>query len=121
MAEQDIKENEMTPVSRVDYVRGIKGKDSVLITPNELLSAMFQDRGDASPNDFNDNLLGVSAINDSNSKANNNPNISYGLLLTFKSGSYWGQMAIHINATTFKFRTRNNIGNWTEWRSVTLT
>ena len=31
MAEQDIKENEMTSVSSVDYVRGLKGKDSVLI------------------------------------------------------------------------------------------
>ena len=33
MAEQDIKENEMTSVSSVDYVRGLKGKDSVLIKP----------------------------------------------------------------------------------------
>ena len=32
----DIKENEMTPVSSVDYVRGLKGKDSVLIKPGDL-------------------------------------------------------------------------------------
>lgn len=38
MAEQDIKENEMTPVSSVDYVRGLKGKDSVLITPSSLMT-----------------------------------------------------------------------------------
>lgn len=37
MAEQDIKENEMTTVSSVDYVRGLKGKDSVLITPDNLI------------------------------------------------------------------------------------
>ena len=37
MAEkQDIKENEMTTVSSVDYVRGLKGKDSVLIKPGAL-------------------------------------------------------------------------------------
>lgn len=36
MAEQDIKENEMTTVSSVDYVRGLKGKDSVLIKPGDL-------------------------------------------------------------------------------------
>ena len=36
MAEQDIKENEMTSVSSVDYVRGLKGKDSVLIAPDNL-------------------------------------------------------------------------------------
>ena len=34
----DIKENEMTPVSSVDYVRGLKGKDSVLITPSSLMT-----------------------------------------------------------------------------------
>ena len=36
MAEQDIKENEMTVSSSVDYVRGLKGKDSVLITVEDL-------------------------------------------------------------------------------------
>ena len=36
MAEQDIKENKMTSVSSVDYVRGLKGKDSVLIKPGDL-------------------------------------------------------------------------------------
>ena len=39
MAEQDIKENEMTPVSSVDYVRALKGKDSVLVTPTDLSKA----------------------------------------------------------------------------------
>lgn len=34
----DIKENEMTSVSSVDYVRGLKGKDSVLITPSSLMT-----------------------------------------------------------------------------------
>ena len=36
MAEQDVKENEMTSVDSVDYVRGLKGKDSVLIAPDKL-------------------------------------------------------------------------------------
>lgn len=36
MAEQDIKENEMASVGSVDYVRGLKGKDSVLIRPDDL-------------------------------------------------------------------------------------
>ena len=39
MAEkQDIREDQMTPVSSVDYVRGLKGKDSVLITPSSLMT-----------------------------------------------------------------------------------
>lgn len=33
----DIKENEMTSVSSVDYVRGLKGKDSVLIKKDDLV------------------------------------------------------------------------------------
>ena len=33
---EKIKENEMTSVDSVDYVRGLKGKDSVLIKPDDL-------------------------------------------------------------------------------------
>lgn len=33
---EKIKENEMTSASSVDYVRGLKGKDSVLIAPSDL-------------------------------------------------------------------------------------
>nr|DAG20157.1 MAG TPA: hypothetical protein [Bacteriophage sp.] len=37
MAEkQDIREDQMTSVDSVDYVRGLKGKDSVLIAPDKL-------------------------------------------------------------------------------------
>lgn len=36
---EDIKENEMTSVSSVDYVRALKGKDSVLVTPADLSKA----------------------------------------------------------------------------------
>ncbi len=42
MAEQDIKENEMTVASSVDYVRGLKGKDSVLIKPGMILLSESQ-------------------------------------------------------------------------------
>lgn len=37
MAEQDIREDQMTSVSSVDYVRGLKGKDSVLIKRDDLV------------------------------------------------------------------------------------
>ena len=33
---EDIRENAMTVSSSVDYVRGLKGKDSVLIRPDDL-------------------------------------------------------------------------------------
>lgn len=37
MAEQDIREDQMTVSSSVDYVRGLKGKDSVLIKKDDLV------------------------------------------------------------------------------------
>ena len=33
----DIKENEMTTVNSVDYVRGLKGRNSVLVSPTNML------------------------------------------------------------------------------------
>ena len=41
MAEQDIREDQMTITNTVDYLRGIKGKDSILIAPGNLLSHCF--------------------------------------------------------------------------------
>ena len=38
MAEQDIREDQMTSVSSVDYVRGLKGENSVLIIPSSLMT-----------------------------------------------------------------------------------
>ena len=35
----DIRENAMTVSNSVDYVRGLKGKDSVLVTPTDLSKA----------------------------------------------------------------------------------
>ena len=37
MAEQDIREDQMNVSSSVDYVRGLKGKDSVLIKRDDLV------------------------------------------------------------------------------------
>ena len=45
MASGDIQEDQMTITNTVDYLRGIKGKDSILIAPGNLLSALFQYRG----------------------------------------------------------------------------
>ena len=39
MAEQDIREDQMTITNTVDYLRGLKGKDSVLVTPTDLSKA----------------------------------------------------------------------------------
>ena len=45
MAEQDIREDQMTIVSSVDYVRGLKGNNSVLITISDLFSDVVRERG----------------------------------------------------------------------------
>ena len=46
MAEkQDIREDQMTIANTVDYLRGLKGKDSVLIAPKELLSEVLMYKG----------------------------------------------------------------------------
>ena len=39
MASDDIREDQMTIVSSVDYVRGMNGKNSVLVTPTDLSKA----------------------------------------------------------------------------------
>ena len=43
--EKDVRENEMTPVNSVDYVRGLKGKDSVLITLGNMASIIKETQG----------------------------------------------------------------------------
>lgn len=37
---QDIKENEMTSVSRVSYLRGLNSNNSVLVAPNDVLEGV---------------------------------------------------------------------------------
>ena len=39
MASGDIQEDQMTITNTVDYLRGLKGKDSVLVTPTDLSKA----------------------------------------------------------------------------------
>ena len=127
MAEQDIKENEMTSVSSVDYVRGLKGKDSVLVTPAELLGLVFQGRGNVSSNIDNYTKTGFYGINDSVYKTGV---ISYGMLLVFSGvnvaeaagGNPIVQIAIngYHPAVAMKVRVRWE-STWSEWRSITLT
>ena len=45
MAEQDIREDQMTITNTVDYVRGLKGKDSVLMAISTLFLDVMKERG----------------------------------------------------------------------------
>lgn len=117
MAEQDIREDQMTSVSSVDYVRGLKGKDSVLIAPGNLLSALFQYRGGVK--DANNSLdAGYYTVN-----SNTIPNIPYvgfGILVTFKAADYIIQLYLYGDG--IKQRKSPDRGvSWGNWMSITFT
>ena len=127
MAEQDIREDQMTSVSSVDYVRGLKGKDSVLVSPVELLGLVFQGKGNVSSNIDNYTKTGFYGINDSIYKTGV---ISYGMLLVFSGvnvaeaagGNPIVQIAIngYHPAVAMKVRVRWE-STWSGWKSITLT
>lgn len=122
MAEQDVKENEMTTVSSVDYVRGLKGKDSVLIAPGNLLSALFQYRGDVSENYDNFIENGIYQIYSGANVTNAPTGIGYGMLLVFKTKFYLFQIAMDVRPSNISVKLRTNSGPaWSDWKSVTLT
>lgn len=112
----DIKENEMTSVSSVDYVRGLKDKDSVLIAPINLLSALFQYRGVVQ--DANNSLdAGYYAV--SNSTTPNIPYVGYGILVTFKATDYIIQL--YLYGSGIKQRKSPDRGvSWADWKSITF-
>ena len=119
---EDIKENEMTTVSSVDYVRGLKGKDSVLIAPGNLLSALFQYRGDVSENYDNFINNGIYQIYSGANVTNAPTGIGYGMLLVFKTKFYLFQIAMDVRPSNISVKLRTNSGPaWSDWKSVTLT
>ncbi len=117
----DIKENEMTPVSGVDYVRGLNGGNSVLITPDNLLSLVMKHRG---------------AVDYTNSAAIDNTKTTgiyahwasiadgvgaYGILLVFNADVYIVQLDLSFNSRILMRRSIDKGSTWSEWKSVTLT
>lgn len=127
MAEQDIREDQMTITNTVDYLRGLKGKDSVLVTPAELLGLVFQGRGNVSSNIDNYTKTGFYGINGSIYETGV---ISYGMLLVFSGvnvaeaagGNPIVQIAIngYHPAVAMKVRVRWE-STWSEWKSISLT
>ena len=135
MAEQDIKENEMTVASSVDYVRGLKGKDSVRIkrddlvriTPKLKLNGDFKD-----PANFPRAGLYIYEINTSTSGTFNGPEGNgtfYGTVeITSRIGGDINGLdvvtikAYSYNMTGFMLIGRKNTGkdtyNWGEWKQI---
>lgn len=117
----DIKEEQMTVVSDVDYVRGLKGKDSVLINMSSLFFNVILPKG------------GFNYSKQESVNAMTTPGVynhggaivgtegSYGLLLIIKSGTYVGQIDFTFNKRIIFRLSTDNGSTWGEWGSVTLT
>lgn len=114
---EDIREDQMTSVDSVDYVRGLKGKDSVLIAPRNLLSALFQYRGGVQ--DANNSLdAGYYTVN--SNTIPNIPYVGYGILVTFKATDYIIQLYLYGDG--IKQRKSPDRGvSWGNWKSITFT
>ena len=117
----DLKENEMNPVSSVDYVRGLKGLDSVLITLDNLFSSVVGDKGYFKYDDqaVVDNMTSPGAYSHGASIVGTNG--YYGILLVLKSGGYIAQIDFGANAKVlFRFSTDEG-ASWYAWKYLTFT
>lgn len=121
MAEKDIKENEMNPVSIVDYVRGVKGMNSVLITLDNLFSSVVRDRGylEYDNQAVVDNTTTPGTYSHGSSIVGTNG--YYGILLVLKSGTYTTQIDFLANGKVlFRFSTDEG-ASWYTWKYLTFT
>lgn len=114
---QDVYENEMRIVNSVDYLRGLKGEDSVAITPANLLSGLFQERGgvsDANSATENGIYSGSSILN--------SPSSDYSDIVVFRTSIYIHQLFFTLNSFYLFYRKSINGGiSWSDWKSITIT
>ena len=138
MAEQDIKENEMTSVSSVDYVRGLKGKDSVLIKSSDLvfITTIAGFNGDfKDPANFPKAGLYIYEVNTSSSGTFNGPDgdkTFYGTveIISRINGGSNGLNIVIIKAYSYDItgfmligrkKTGEDTYSWGEWKKNILT
>ena len=121
MAEQDIREDQMTSVDSVDYVRGLKGKASVLMAISTLFLDVMKERGYLTYNSED-------AVNSTiipGSYSHGGPIIGtsgkHGILLVLKSTTYIVQLDFNFDNKFFFRYSSNNGSTWSDWKSVTLT
>ena len=99
MAEQDVKENEMTVANSVDYVRGLSGKTSVLIALSTLLSKTIKSVGSVGDNDLKNVgiCFGYSFGTSDGSGIN-------GMFLSIEVVGYYFQLKVSYTGDSIKFR-----------------
>lgn len=127
MAEkQDIREDQMTTVNSVDYVRGLKGKDSVLMAISDLFSDVVRDRGTiAGGTDLNSiTKNGLYRYYIENGELINGPSLNRIVLLCLNASSHMAQIAINVHPNTYAIRYRTSHDNgatWNLWKSISIT
>ena len=128
MAEkQDIAMNQFQIVTDADYVFVEKGKNQGKIKKSDLLSSLFQGRGDVTSNLDDYTTTGFYGINGG---IYNTGVVSYGMLLVFNgtgvAGGGLGNPIVQIAfngyhpAVAMKIRV-SWTDKWSDWKSVTLT
>lgn len=135
MAEQDIREDQMTVVSSVDYVRGMNGKNSVLIKKSDLvhITPIMGFNGDfKDPANFPKAGLYIYEVNTSSSGTFNGPNGNntfYGIveIISRINGNSNGLNVVTIKAYSHdmigfmligKKSTGEDAYNWGEWKQI---
>lgn len=113
MAEQDIREDQMTTVNSVDYVRGLKGNNSVLLSISDLFSNVVSGggtfEGDA-------NELTNPGMYYINNNTQNTPSGYSGLMIVFYSGRATAQIVYNVFNGEFRKRALlYNGGKWDTW------
>lgn len=135
MAEQDIKEDQMNVSSSVDYVRGLKGKDSVLIKKDDLvhITPKLGFNGDfKDPANFPKAGLYIYEVNTSSSGTFNGPdgnNTFYGTveIISRVNENSTGLNIVTIKAYSYDMigfmligrkKTGENTYGWGEWKQI---
>lgn len=135
MAEQDIREDQMNVSSSVDYVRGLKGKDSVLIKKDDLvhITPKLGFNGDfKDPANFPKAGLYIYEVNTSSSGTFNGPdgnNTFYGTveIISRVNENSTGLNIVTIKAYSYDMigfmligrkKTGENTYGWGEWKQI---
>lgn len=123
MADDDIKMNSFAQATDAAYIYAESSNGSqVKIKKSDLLSEVFQYRGDVSENYDNFIENGIYQIYSGANVTNAPTGIGYGMLLVFKTKFYLFQMAMDVRPSNISVKLRTNSGPaWSDWKSVTLT
>lgn len=123
MAGDDIKMNSFAQATDAAYIYAESSNGSqVKIKKSDLLSEVFQYRGDVSENYDNFIENGIYQIYSGANVTNAPTGIGYGMLLVFKTKFYLFQIAMDVRPSNISVKLRTNSGPaWSDWKSVTLT